>query len=48
LFLLYEIDPSAPHPLVDKRTLETKALPALLLVSFVMILAAIVIPEGKP
>ncbi|KAI1315426.1 hypothetical protein EDD11_000814 [Mortierella claussenii] len=47
LFLLYDIDPSAAYPLIDKRSLQIKALPVVLLIGIVMILGALIIPEDS-
>ncbi|KAG0049080.1 hypothetical protein BGZ83_006057 [Gryganskiella cystojenkinii] len=45
LFLLYDVDAKKSYALIDSRPLQIKALPALLVLSFVMILAAIIVPE---
>ncbi|ORZ26991.1 SacI homology domain-domain-containing protein [Lobosporangium transversale] len=45
LFLLYDVDRSATYPLVDKRTLQMKAMPIAILVGIIMIFGAIIIPE---
>ncbi|KAI8597148.1 SAC1 suppressor of actin mutations 1-like protein [Dissophora ornata] len=47
LFLLYDVNSSGSYPLVDKRSLQVKALPAVMLVGAAMIIGSIIIPEGK-
>lgn len=47
LFLQYEVNALGAYPLVDKRPLQIKALPVVLLVSAAMLVAAIIVPEGK-
>ncbi|KAG0350434.1 hypothetical protein BG005_010051 [Podila minutissima] len=47
LFLMYDVNPSGSYPLVDTRPLQIKVLPLVLVLSFVMILASIVIPEDS-
>ncbi|KAF9987059.1 hypothetical protein BGZ65_005254 [Modicella reniformis] len=47
LFLLYEVDPTGTYPLIDKRSLQIKALPAVILVSAVMTLGALIIPSDS-
>ncbi|KAG0325403.1 hypothetical protein BGZ99_000650 [Dissophora globulifera] len=45
LFLLYEVDPSGSYPLIDKRSIQLKALPAVMILGIVMIIGAIITPE---
>ncbi|KAF9954367.1 hypothetical protein BGZ70_010590 [Mortierella alpina] len=47
LFLQYEVNAMGAYPLVDKRPLQIKALPVVLLVSAAMLVAAIIVPEDS-
>ncbi|KAF9920806.1 hypothetical protein FBU30_009270 [Linnemannia zychae] len=47
LFLKYDIDPTGSYPLIDKRPLQIKALPVVLLVAFAMIIGSVIIPEDS-
>ncbi|GJJ73572.1 phosphatidylinositol 4-phosphatase [Entomortierella parvispora] len=47
LFLQYEVDGKKSYPLVDTRPIQIKALPAVLVLGFAMLVAAIVVPEDS-
>ncbi|KAF9204038.1 hypothetical protein BGZ49_005750 [Haplosporangium sp. Z 27] len=46
LFLKYDVDPKVSYPLVDKRPLQIKLLPAVLPLGLLMILASIIFPKS--
>jgi len=46
LFLQYEVDGKKSYLLADNRPIQIKALPAVLVLGFAMLVAAIIIPEG--
>ncbi|KAF9171742.1 hypothetical protein BGX21_005750 [Mortierella sp. AD011] len=47
LFLKYDVNPSGSYPLVDKRSLQIKVLPALVPLSIVMIFGSIIFPRSS-
>lgn len=46
LFLQYDVDGKKSYPLMDNRPIQIKALPAVLVLGFAMLMAAVIVPEG--